>query len=93
MTRRTGSIFYLGYLAFEYPHNRLMQKFPIGKYMAITVGLWGVALTLHAVCTNFASLMVVRFFLGGFEGSVTAGCVLGKSLVSTRTAQGVSRAL
>lgn len=53
-----------------------MQKFPIGKYMGVTVALWGVALTLHAVCTNFASLMVVRFFLGGFEGSVTAGCVL-----------------
>jgi len=24
-------MFYFGFLAFEYPHNRLMQHFPIGK--------------------------------------------------------------
>ncbi|ETN40996.1 uncharacterized protein HMPREF1541_02928 [Cyphellophora europaea CBS 101466] len=72
----TGSILYLGYLAFVYLHNRMMQKYPLSRYIACTVVGWGIILTCHAACTNFAGLMVVRFFLGAFEGSITAGFVL-----------------
>ncbi|EHY54809.1 hypothetical protein HRR83_004019 [Exophiala dermatitidis] len=72
----TGSIFYFGYLAFEYPHNRLMQRLPLMKYVSCTVIIWGIVLCCHAGTTNFATLMVARFFLGALEGSVTAGFVL-----------------
>ncbi|KAJ9645603.1 hypothetical protein H2204_001184 [Knufia peltigerae] len=72
----TGSIFYFGYLAFEYPHNRLMQRLPLMKYVSCTVIIWGIVLCCHAGTTSFATLMVARFFLGAFEGSVTAGFVL-----------------
>ncbi|KAL2219446.1 major facilitator superfamily domain-containing protein, partial [Thermoascus aurantiacus ATCC 26904] len=72
----TGSIFYVGYLAFEYPHNMLMQKFPLAKYVSITVIFWGIVLCCHAGTKNFAGLMATRFFLGALEGSVTAGFVL-----------------
>ncbi|KAL1311494.1 hypothetical protein AAFC00_001617 [Neodothiora populina] len=34
-----GSIFYLGYLAFEYPFSVLLQKLPVNKVMAGTVCL------------------------------------------------------
>ncbi|EXJ75637.1 uncharacterized protein A1O5_00144 [Cladophialophora psammophila CBS 110553] len=71
-----GSIFYFGYLAFVYPHNRLMQRFPLARYLSVIIVVWGVVLCLHADCTNFASLMVVRFILGALEGAVTAGFVL-----------------
>lgn len=27
-----GSMFYFGYLAWEYPTNRLLQRLPLGKY-------------------------------------------------------------
>lgn len=69
----TGSIFYIGYLVFEYPHNRLMQRFPLGKYISISVILWGMILSATAGTSNATGVLVVRFFLGGFEGAVTAG--------------------
>lgn len=38
--------------------------------------LWGVILFMHIVCKNWASLMVVRFFLGMAEGIVTPAFML-----------------
>ena len=28
-----GTIFYIGYLAFEFPQNLALQRFPVGKWM------------------------------------------------------------
>lgn len=71
-----GSIFYAGYLVFEYPHNRVFQRFPIIKYLSIVIVLWGVTLTCMAACTSFAGLMVVRTVLGALEGAITPGFIL-----------------
>jgi MFS family permease len=73
---RTGSVFYLGYLVFAYPHNRFMQMLPVNRYLSVTVIIWGAVLMLHAVCTRFAALMAIRFILGALEGCATSGCVL-----------------
>jgi len=35
--------------------------------------IWGVILTLHAVAHNYASLMVLRSFLGVFESAIRPG--------------------
>lgn len=32
-----GAIFYLGHFVAEYPMNMLLQRLPIGKFMAVTV--------------------------------------------------------
>ncbi|KAL1623120.1 hypothetical protein SLS54_004606 [Diplodia seriata] len=72
----TGSIFYLGYLVLQYPHNRLMQRLPVARYVAVSVVVWGIILATTAGTTDFAGIMTVRFFLGALEGAVTAGeCV------------------
>ncbi|KAL2822240.1 putative MFS allantoate transporter [Aspergillus cavernicola] len=72
----SGSIFYIGYLVFEYPHNRLMQRLPLGKYISTSVIIWGAILASSAGTHNAAGVLAVRFFLGGLEGAVTAGFVL-----------------
>ncbi|GME34470.1 putative transporter [Neofusicoccum parvum] len=72
----TGSVFYIGYLVFEYPHNRLMQRFPVARYVAVSVVVWGVVLAATAGTRDFAGIVAVRFFLGALEGAVTAGFVL-----------------
>lgn len=69
----SGTIFYVGYLVFEYPHNRLMQKFPLGKYISASTIIWGALLCTTAGTYNAPGVLAVRFFLGGFEGAVTAG--------------------
>ncbi|PKX95933.1 putative MFS allantoate transporter [Aspergillus novofumigatus IBT 16806] len=76
----SGSIFYFGYLFFSYPASILLVKFPLGKYLACNFMLWAIVLASHAATTNFAGLMVARFFLGCTEASVSSGFSLITSL-------------
>ncbi|KAF8480336.1 major facilitator superfamily domain-containing protein [Russula ochroleuca] len=73
---RLGTIFYLGYLAFEFPQNLALQRFPVGKWMSLNIFIWGIALCCHAACKNFAGLFAVRFVLGICEGSITTGFMI-----------------
>jgi len=62
-----GSMFYFGYLAWEYPTNRLLQRLPLAKYSAFCVVMWGVVLSLFATVSNYSGAIAVRckfsFFL------------------------------
>ncbi|RDW75722.1 hypothetical protein BP5796_06543 [Coleophoma crateriformis] len=71
-----GTIYYIGYLLAAYPHNRLLQKFPQAKYIAVCAFLWGAVLCTTAAAHNFAGLMCVRFFMGVLEATVNCGFVL-----------------
>ncbi|CAA7262313.1 unnamed protein product [Cyclocybe aegerita] len=82
-----GTIFYLSYLAFEFPQNLALQRFPVGKWMSLNISIWAVALCAHAACKNFAGLFVVRLILGMCEGSITAGFMIVSSMFYTRTEQ------
>ncbi|KAF8480327.1 MFS general substrate transporter [Russula ochroleuca] len=79
-----GTIFFLGYLAFEFPQNLALQRFPVGKWMSLNIFIWGVALCCHAACKNFAGLFAIRFVLGICEGSTTAGFMIVSSMFYTR---------
>lgn len=68
-----GSMFYFGYLAWEYPTNRLLQRLPLGKYSAINVFMWGLTLSCFAAVKSYGGALAVRFFLGIFESAVTPG--------------------
>ncbi|KAI1341196.1 dipeptide transmembrane transporter [Xylariaceae sp. FL0016] len=69
------SIFYVGYLVGQPPSGYLLQKFPIGKFAATNLALWGVMVTLCAVCENFADLAVLRFLMGVFESAIAPSWV------------------
>ncbi|GLB38572.1 putative major facilitator superfamily protein [Lyophyllum shimeji] len=84
-----GTIFYLSYLAFEFPQNLALQRFPVAKWMSINIFVWAVALCSHAACKNFAGLLVVGLILGMCEGSITAGFLIVSSMFYTRTEQTV----
>ena len=83
-----GSMFYFGYLAFEYPTNRLLQRLPLAKYSAFNIVMWGTLLALHATVWNFGSAVAARFFLGVFESAVTPGFALFTSQWYTKREQG-----
>ena len=83
-----GSIFYFGYLGFEYPTSRLLQRLPLAKYLGANIVLWGLLLACTAACTNFGSIAAVRFILGMLEASVTPGFVLFTSQWYTKKEQG-----
>ncbi|KAJ4328668.1 hypothetical protein N0V84_000859 [Fusarium piperis] len=68
-----SSIFYIGYLVASCPISLGFVKYPLGKYLSIPMLIWGVVLTLHAVSSNYASLMVLRLFLDVFESAISPG--------------------
>lgn len=84
-----GSIFYIGYLGFEYPTSRLLQRLPLAKYSAFNIILWGLTLSCTAATSNFAGIASVRLVLGVFEAAVTPGFVLFTSQWYTKREQGL----
>lgn len=69
-----NSIFYAGYLVAQWPCHVLMQKLPLGKYLASNVFLWAVVVGLTATCKTYSGLMACRFFLGAVEAVVVPAC-------------------
>lgn len=69
-----NSIFYAGYLVAQWPCHVLMQKLPLGKYVASNVFLWAVIIGLTATCKTYSGLMACRFFLGAAEAVVVPAC-------------------
>ncbi|OKL61520.1 hypothetical protein UA08_03665 [Talaromyces atroroseus] len=83
-----GSMFYFGYLGWEYGANQLLQRMPLGKYSAVCIILWGMVLSCFAAVDNFGGAVAIRLFLGVCEASVTPGFALLTSQWYTRTEQG-----
>ncbi|KAI1827394.1 MFS general substrate transporter [Xylaria intraflava] len=70
------SLFYLGYLVAQPVAGYALQRFPLGKFIGITVLIWGVLLITTPACTNFAGIGASRFLLGVFESAVNPGFIL-----------------
>lgn len=79
-----GSVFYFGYLIWEYPTTLLITRLPPAKYLAANTLFWGAVVGLTAACTNFGGLMAVRFLLGMAEATITPGFMFLTSTWYTR---------
>jgi len=71
-----ASIFFFGQLIFEFPTTRLIQYFPLAKYVSVNVIIWGTVLACLAACKNFAGLIVCRFILGLAEVAIVPAWVV-----------------
>ncbi|KAK7729015.1 hypothetical protein SLS57_002247 [Botryosphaeria dothidea] len=69
-----GSIFYFGYLLFEYPTSFLIQRFPVAKFFSVTVLVWAIMMCCTAATHNFAGLATVRFIMGMAEACLFPVC-------------------
>lgn len=81
-------MFYFGYLIWEWPTNRLLQRLPLAKWSAFNVIMWGLTLCCMAAVSSFSGAMAVRFFLGVFEAAVSPGFALFTSQWYTIREQG-----
>ncbi|KAF7561044.1 hypothetical protein G7046_g3099 [Stylonectria norvegica] len=82
-----ASIFFFGQLAFEFPTIRLVQLFPLAKYVSVNVTLWGIILASMAACKSYSGLLVCRFFLGVLEAAIVPAWVLFTSMFYTKEEQ------
>lgn len=71
-----ASIFFFGQLAWEFPTIRLLQMFPLAKYVSINVTLWGAILSCMAAGKSYGSLLGLRFLLGMAEAAVVPAWVV-----------------
>lgn len=70
-----GSILYLAQLVMQPLAAFILVKLPTGKVIATAILLWGSSLAIMASCTNFRSLLALRFVLGSFEAMIAPACV------------------
>ncbi|KAJ5771365.1 uncharacterized protein N7511_003416 [Penicillium nucicola] len=73
---RIGSMFYFGYLAFEYPTAFAMQKLPVSQWLSGNIILWGGITMALAGCDRFDSFLGLRFLLGALESCSTPAYLL-----------------
>lgn len=71
----------------EFPSSYLAVRLPLGKYLSITVAIWGAVLMCHGAVENWAGLMAARFFLGFTEAAVAPGFALIIGMFYTRNEQ------
>lgn len=88
-----GSMFYVGYLVWEYPTSYLLQRLPLAKWSSFNIIMWGGVLCLMAPTKNFGGGLAVRFFLGVFEAAVSPGFALFTSQWYTREEQSARTAI
>ncbi|KAF9891260.1 hypothetical protein FE257_004824 [Aspergillus nanangensis] len=88
-----SSIFYFGFLAWAFPTNFMLQRFPIGKYLGINIFMWGVFLMIQAACPNFTTLAILRALGGAAEACADPAFMLITSMWYTRREQPVRMGL
>ncbi|ETI20187.1 hypothetical protein G647_08221 [Cladophialophora carrionii CBS 160.54] len=82
-------IFYIGYLAAEFPTQYLSQRISrLGKYLGANIVFWGAVLAAHAAARNYAGLMICRALLGVFESVVSPTLVLVVAMWYKKSEQG-----
>ncbi|KAH8812797.1 MFS allantoate transporter-like protein [Xylogone sp. PMI_703] len=82
-----SSVFYFGWLAWAFPTNYMLQRFPLAKYLAINIFLWGALLMCQAAAQNFTQLAVLRVLSGGAEGCSDSAFMLITTMWYTRREQ------
>ncbi|KAL3462682.1 major facilitator superfamily domain-containing protein [Aspergillus heterothallicus] len=70
-----GSILYLAQLVMQPVAALVLVKLPTGKVIAGAIFMWGSSLAIMAACTNFLSLLGLRFCLGAFESMIAPSCI------------------
>ncbi|KAJ8661204.1 hypothetical protein O0I10_002953 [Lichtheimia ornata] len=71
-----GSLFYLGYLVYQFPNQFLLQRVRLSWYIGSLVVLWGMVLAVTFTAKSFADLAGLRFLLGFFEAAMYPCCIM-----------------
>lgn len=75
-TNKTQTFFYVGFGAGLWPTGYLLQRLPVGRYVAWTVVAWGIIIALHTPAKSYAGLAVLRTALGVVESGILPSIVI-----------------
>ncbi|KAI5865836.1 MFS general substrate transporter [Durotheca rogersii] len=71
-----GSILYFAQLIFQPLAAFILVQYPTGKVIGVAIICWGTSQAIMAACTNFGSLLALRFLLGSFEAMIAPSCLV-----------------
>ncbi|KAI1793868.1 MFS general substrate transporter [Ganoderma leucocontextum] len=69
------TVFFFPYSLFEPPSNVALKKLRPSIWLSFIMLVWGIAMALHGVITNYAGLVGLRFLLGLAEAGLYPGVV------------------
>ncbi|KAI0756700.1 MFS general substrate transporter [Daedaleopsis nitida] len=69
------TVFFFPYSLFEPPSNIALRKLRPSLWLSFIMLIWGIAMALHGVITNYAGLIGLRFLLGLAEAGLYPGVV------------------
>lgn len=78
------SILFVGYILGQIPSNMVITRVRPSIYMGGFMAAWAVVSALTAICTDYTSLVLVRFFLGVVEAPYYPGALYLLSIFYTR---------
>ncbi|KAJ5652981.1 hypothetical protein N7507_010407 [Penicillium longicatenatum] len=82
-----SSLFYFGYLSASGAVAFLVIRWPIGRFMSGSMGIWAAILLLTILCKSASGLWAARFCLGFVEASVAPSISLIISMWYKRSEQ------
>ncbi|KAK9365065.1 MFS transporter [Lipomyces kononenkoae] len=62
-----NTLFYTGYIIAQAPGHYLIQRLPLGKFVAASIFIWSLIVFLHCTAKSYGALIALRFFLGFSE--------------------------
>ncbi|CDK26345.1 unnamed protein product [Kuraishia capsulata CBS 1993] len=80
-----SSIIFIGSLVGMWPMSYLVQRFRLGKVLAICSMLWSTFCLLLCACHSFPGLAALRFLMGFVESAIVPGCSLMISVFYLKT--------
>ncbi|ORY59712.1 major facilitator superfamily transporter [Pseudomassariella vexata] len=69
----TLTVFFIAYAVCEPLTNALLKRLTPRIFFTAIILTWGTIMTLTGLCTNYAGLLVARFFLGAAEAGLFPG--------------------
>ncbi|TEB24344.1 membrane transporter [Coprinellus micaceus] len=79
-----ATVLYISVMAFEYPQNLALQRFPVAKWISLNIFIWSIALCCHAAARSFGALVACRMVLGACEAVIVPGFMIITSMFYTR---------
>lgn len=78
------SILFVGYILGQIPSNMVLTRVRPSIYMGTFMAAWAIVSAFTAMCKDYTSLVLVRFFLGVVEAPYYPGALYILSIFYTR---------
>src|ERR1700712_3454971 len=93
MSSLIGSLFLLGYFAFQIPGAIYAERYSVRRLIIASMVVWGLCSALTGVISNVTGLLVIRFVMGIAEAAVMPAMLIYIARWFTRSERSMANTL